>query len=146
VVRSAIAGAGLLTAALLWGPELTAGINHGFHGYRLAGEWVASHTPQDARVLDLKGWGLFYGQRSGYTFAELEAAQRDPGLGWLIAHDSLLIGPWAYCDVIRKTVGGRRPIKSFPEQKQPGVAQVHVFDLRQKVARAESTTSQHGYR
>ena len=44
-------------------------------GYRLAGEWLAdrTHAPEDAKVVDGPAWSLFYGQRAGYTFENLEA-------------------------------------------------------------------------
>jgi hypothetical protein len=112
-------------------------INPGFQGYHAAGNWLSANTPADARVLDLKGWATFYGQRGGYSFGELDQARSDPQLGWLVAHDALLIGPWDYCEVLRQTVAGRDPIKSFPEKRRPGVAQVHIFDLSRKLARSD---------
>ena len=123
----------------MWGKDLRAPLNPGFRGYRLAGDWIAAHTEPEARVLDLKGWGLFYGRRSGYSFANLGSARGDRELRWVLAHDSLLIGPWPYCDLLREVVAGRKPVCSFPERRQPGVAQVHVFDLRPSVARGAST-------
>ena len=115
----------------------SAPINPGYQGYRAAGNWLSLNTPADARVLDLKGWATYYGQRGGYSFGELDQAGSDPNLGWLVAHDALLIGPWDYCELLRQTVAGRDPIKSFPERRQPGVAQVHIFDLSRKLARSD---------
>jgi hypothetical protein len=134
--RATIVGACLATATVCWGADLLAPINPGFEGYHAAGNWLSAHTPAGARVLDLKGWATFYGQRGGYSFDNLEQAPSDPELGWLVAHDALLIGPWDYCKVLRQTVAGRDPIKSFPERRRQGVAQVHIFDLSQKLARS----------
>jgi hypothetical protein len=125
-----------VAATVLFGRALIAPINPGFRGYRQAGEWLAAHTPGDARILDLKGWAKFYGERAGYTFEELAQAEHDPRLGWIVAHDALLIGPWFYCDTVRRLVGDRSPVKSFPEERRPGIAQVHIFELSRKLARA----------
>src|SRR5262249_47939556 len=118
-----------------WWHDLLSPINQGFCGYREAGEWLIDHTPVDARVLDLKGWATFYGRRAGYSFGEIDQAAQDPKLGWIVAHDSLIIGPWDYCKTMRRIVGGRSPVRSFPERRHAGIAQVHIFDLSQKLAR-----------
>ncbi len=142
-VRVAALAACLGMLIVVQGRALGAPINPGFRGYRQAGEWLATHTPHDARVLDLKGWALFYGGRSGYTFDELPAAERDHELSWVVAHDSLLMGPWFYCDTLRRTVGGRSPVQSFPPQKTPGIAQVHIFKVTGPPPRtASSSTSE----
>jgi 4-amino-4-deoxy-L-arabinose transferase-like glycosyltransferase len=135
-IRSAVTVLLLASAAMIWSVGLVAPINRAYRGYRLAGDWIAAHTAPDARVLDLKGWGLFYGQRQGYTFANLEEAKRVRDFRWVVAHDSFLIGPWPYCEALREAVGGRPPLKSFPEIRRPGVAQVHVFDLHPDLVRA----------
>ncbi len=135
---------GCFAAGLLcYGRDLTAPINPGFRGYRQAGEWLATHSPRDARVLDLKGWARFYGERAGYSFDELPQAEHDSGLDWIVAHDALLIGPWYYCATLRRFVGDRAPIKSFPEKHQPGIAQVHIFELSGKLARTGAASAQH---
>jgi hypothetical protein len=136
LARAAIVGACLALGLVFWGADLIAPINSGFQGYHEAGNWLSLNTPADARVLDLKGWATFYGRRGGYSFDELDQARSDPHLGWLVAHDALLIGPWDYCELLRQTVAGRDPVKSFPERRRPGVAQVHIFDLSQKLARS----------
>jgi hypothetical protein len=139
IARTSIVGACLAIGLVFWGPDLVAPINAGFQGYHAAGHWLNLNTPADARVLDLKGWATFYGQRGGYSFGDLGQARGDPHLGWLVAHDALLIGPWDYCEVLRQTVAGRHPIKSFPERRRPGVAQVHIFDLSQTLARSNES-------
>jgi 4-amino-4-deoxy-L-arabinose transferase-like glycosyltransferase len=136
-------GTALLTVCLAacvcyWAPETLAPLNPAFGAYRQAGEWLGANTPSDARILDLKGWATFYGERTGYSFGELNRAAHDPDLGWVVAHDALLIGPWDYCEVIRKAVAGRSPVRSFPERRRAGVAQVHVFDLSTDVPRSAS--------
>jgi Dolichyl-phosphate-mannose-protein mannosyltransferase len=135
----AMVGICLVAGVVLQGRDLIAPINPGFRGYRQAGEWLVANSPRDARVLDLKGWAAFYGKRAGYTFEELAQAEHDPALGWVVAHDALLIGPWSYCDALRRVVGNRSPVKSFPAVRRPGIAQVHVFDVSGKLARAGST-------
>ncbi len=135
----ALIGICLVAGTVLYGRDLIAPVNPGFRGYRQAGEWLAAHSPRDARVLDLKGWATFYGERAGYTFEELAQAEHDPGLGWIVAHDALLIGPWSYCDALRRVVGNRSPVKSFPEERRPGIAQVHIFELSGKLARTGLT-------
>jgi hypothetical protein len=134
--RAVFLGACLVAGLGFWGRETVAPINPAFRAYRRAGEWLGANTPVEARVLDLKGWATFYGDRPGYSFGELEQAMHDPTLRWVVAHDALLIGPWGYCDVIRGAVAGRSPIRSFPEKRQPGIAQVHVFDLSSNVPRS----------
>jgi hypothetical protein len=136
--RTVFVGFCLFACLAVWGRELLTPINQGFQGYRAAGEWLKAHTRAEARVLDLKGWATFYGQRAGYSFAELDQASRDPNLRWIVAHDALLIGPWDYCKTIRKIVASRTPVQSFPERRRPGIAQVHVFDLSQELARSET--------
>jgi hypothetical protein len=126
------------------GRELLAPINASSRGYRQAGDWLASNTPSDCRVLDLKGWATFYGQRAGYSFGEVYQAEKDPELGWIVTHDAHLTGPWYYCAILRKLVGDRKPLVSFPEQRRPGEARVHVFDLRPKVARG-GTPAERGF-
>jgi hypothetical protein len=139
--RAVFLGVCLIAGLGFWGREAVAPINPGFRAYRRAGEWLGANTKKDARVLDLKGWATFYGDRPGYSFGELEAAMHDDALRWVVAHDALLVGPWGYCDVLRKAVAGRSPIRSFPETRQPGIAQVHVFDLSSDVPRSTTADS-----
>jgi hypothetical protein len=139
LLGGALIGTCLGAGTVLYGRDLIAPVNPGFRGYRQAGEWLAAHSLRDARVLDLKGWATFYGERAGYTFEDLAQAEHDPGLGWIVAHDALLIGPWYYCEALRRVVGDRSPVKSFPAERRPGIAQVHIFELSGKLARAGLT-------
>jgi 4-amino-4-deoxy-L-arabinose transferase-like glycosyltransferase len=134
---AAIKAVALGGALLVTGPALTAPIDSGFGGYRLAGKWLASRTSAGERVIDPKGLSLFYAGQPGYTFETLCDGSGDPAVRWLVAHDTLLCGPWDYCGLLRKLVGDRQPIKVFPERRVRGSCQVYVFDLRQ----AEDTTA-----
>nr|WP_303652675.1 glycosyltransferase family 39 protein [Paludisphaera mucosa] len=127
----------LALVAGVWGPQTLAPINADYNGYRAAGDWLAAHAPPDAKVFDLKGWALYYGRRPGYSFADFPAADGDPNLRYLVAHDAFLIGEWPYCQAVRDHVAGRPPIASFPPTRRKGVAQVHVFELTPALARSE---------
>jgi len=122
----------------LWGASTLAPVNESYAGYRQAGDWLEAHTAPDARVFDLKGWALFYGQRPGYSFGDLGRAPGEAGLSWVVAHDAFLIGPWSYCQSIRDLVGDRTPIRSFPETRRKGMSQVHIFELSPGTARSEA--------
>jgi hypothetical protein len=134
-------GCCLVAMVVFYGHALIAPINSGFRGYRQAGEWLGAHTPRDARVLDVKGWASFYGGRAGYTFEDIAQAQHDPALGWVVVHDALLVGPWSYCETLRRLVGNRSPIKTFPEKRLPGTARVQVFELSGMLVRGGSTSA-----
>ena len=129
-LRTGLVSVCLVCLTAVDGRDLLAPINAGSRGYREAGEWLAANTPRDSRILDLKGWATFYGQRSGYSFGEITQAQDDPNLGWIVTHDAHLAGPWFYCQTLRKLVGDRRPIVSFPKHPRPSEAHIHIFELR----------------
>jgi hypothetical protein len=137
-VQATALGASVAAFGSLCGASTLAPLNESNAGYRQAGEWLASHTAPDARVLDLKGWALFYGQRPGYSFGDLDRPPGEAGLSWVVAHDGFLIGPWSYCRAIRDLVGDRAPVRSFPETRRKGMSQVHIFELSPGTARAEA--------
>lgn len=112
-----------------WAPSTLAPLNRAYLGYRQAGEWLEAHSEVDSKVFDLKGWAIFYGRRPGYGFARIGEGVQDRDVRWLVTHDSLLRGPWFYCDIVRNMVQGRKPVVSFPKLPEPGVARVHVYDL-----------------
>jgi len=112
-----------------WSPSSLAPLNRSYLGYRQAGEWLAAHAEADSKVFDLKGWATFYSRRPGYGFARIGEGSQDRSVRWLVAHDSLLKGPWFYCDIVRNMVQGRKPVESFPKRPEPGVARVHLYDL-----------------
>lgn len=118
-------------------PATLAPVNAGFGGYREAGLWlrrdaVAPGSP----VVDVTGWSLYYGQRYGYTFANLGQAPADPGIRWLVAREAHLTGPWTYCQELRDLVDGLEPVKTFPEHVGPRQAKVLVFDLQDRAKQA----------
>jgi hypothetical protein len=122
----------LAALGLWWSPASLAPLNNGYMGYRQAGEWLAAHSDADSKVFDLKGWAIFYSDHPGYSFNRIGEGTQDRGVRWLVTHDSLLTGPWFYCDIVRNMVQGRKPVESFPRQPVRGVARVHVYDLSTK--------------
>jgi hypothetical protein len=138
VAATAAALAALLGA---WVPEIVAPINGGYRGYRQAGEWVSAHAQGDARILDPKGWALYYSGRPGYTFASLADSARDPGVRWVIAHDALLKGPWDYCTYLRQVVGDRKPVWVYPSHPERGTSRVYIFDLAPQLAQSAPPNS-----
>jgi hypothetical protein len=122
--------------AAVHGSALVAPINSGFAGYRAAGAWLAEHVPPEQRVVDVTGWSLFYGRRSGSTFANLIESVADPATRWIVVREAHLHGPWTYCDQLRTLVAGLRPVAAFPEVSQPREAQVYIFD---RLAKPEPT-------
>lgn len=137
LARGLACATGVALIAGAWGPKTLAPINAESVGYRQAGSWLAAHSAADARVLDLKGWAMYYADRPGYSFADYMASGADAGLRYVVAHDAFLIGEWPYCQTIRDRVGSRPPVASFPEHPKRGVSRVHVFDLAPDLARAE---------
>ena len=129
--ETAIRFASLGCFLVLWGPSAVSAIDPGFHGYRQAGEWLASNAHRGDVVLDPKGFSLFYAGRPGYTFATLEQGVHDPKVRWVIGHEALVYGPWDYGKAIRAVVGDRRPVRIFPEKPAHRVSKVYVFDLAQ---------------
>ena len=108
--------------------DLAAPINDRFVGYRGAANYLAEHVPDGERVVDVTGWALFYGQKPGYTFANLVEAQGDPGVRRVVVRDAHLSGPWPYCQRIRQIVGDRKPVASFPANPSRKQSVVFVFD------------------
>jgi hypothetical protein len=137
LVRGAACGAFLLPCGALWAGSTLAPVNESYAGYRQAGEWLERNTAPGAKVFDLKGWALFYGRRDGYSFGDLGRSPAEAGVGWVVAHDAFLAGPWPYCQTVRDLVGDRAPVRSFPEVRRKGMSQVHVFELSPAVARTE---------
>ena len=115
--------------------ELTAPINGQFVGYREAAEYLSAHVPPDAKVVDLTGWSLFYGQRKGYTFANLIEAMGDRSLSRIVVRDAHLKGKWEYCQQIQKLIGDRKPVASYPEHPIGKQSVVFVYDWSDEAAR-----------
>ena len=108
--------------------DLQTPINDQFAGYRGAATYLAEHVPAGERVVDVTGWALFYGDRPGYTFANLVEAMGDRDLTRVVVRDSHLNGPWEYCDRIRHLIGDRKPVATFPANPGPKQSTVFVFD------------------
>jgi hypothetical protein len=126
--------AGLRTAFLagcvaLWAPSTVARIDPGFAGYRQAGEWLATESGAGERVIDPKGFALYYSERPGYTFANVNDWAHDAGVRWVVAHEALIFGPWEYSKAIRDVVDRRHPVRVFPPRPVRGVSKVYVYDL-----------------
>ena len=119
-----IAGLALLALNV---PALVEPVNEGRGGYREAGAWLAEHLPPGARVVDVTGWSLFYGERPGYVFANLDSAPADPDLRWVVVREAHLRGPWGYCERLRGLVEGARPVARFPADPRHGASRVTVY-------------------
>jgi hypothetical protein len=126
----------LVVYACYSAPKLLRPLNHEGMGYRLAGEWLAdsAHAAGDAKIVDASGWSLFYGQRAGYTFANLTAATDDPQARFVVVREAHLLGPWGYCRYFRELVRGRLPIAAFPDHPDKTQSRVFVFDRLQPIS------------
>ena len=120
-----------------FGPRTLANVNEGLGGYRAAGQWLEAHVPAEARVVDVTGWSLFYGQRQGYTFQNLIQAPGDQGARWIVAREAHLQGPWLYCGQLRSLVGGAAPVAVFRGANHRHPTKVYIFDRQ----RASSSTT-----
>lgn len=121
--------------------DLEAPINDQFIGYRYAGGYVLNNVPQDARVVDLTGWSLYYGERQGYTFANLDLAMGDPTLCRIVVRDAHLQGPWEYCQRLKRLIGDRKPILTFPEHPVGKQSLVFVYDWSKEPGRTAQAPS-----
>jgi 4-amino-4-deoxy-L-arabinose transferase-like glycosyltransferase len=113
-----------------WAPALGKPINAGMGGYRSAGAWIAQKVPPGEHVVDVTGWALYYGRHPGYTFANLVAAAGDRDVRWVVVREAHLGGPWWYSRELRRLIGDRRPLKTYPEQAVTGRARVCIYDLK----------------
>jgi len=119
--------------------DLQAPINGQFAGYRQAADYLVEHVPTGAKVVDLTGWSLFYGERPGYTFANLIEAMGDRDLSRVVVRDAHLNGPWEYCAQIHRLIGDREPVAAFPEHPSPKQSIVFVYDWSEEAARSART-------
>lgn len=126
----------LVALALTYRAQITAPINARFAGYRGAAEYLAANVPEGEKVVDVTGWSLFYGDRPGYTFANLVAAKGDPSVRRMVVRDAHLTGPWWYCDEIRTLIGDRKPVASFPANPRPKQSVVFVYDWSDRAEQA----------
>jgi hypothetical protein len=140
-LAGAIMCAAIGTAVVLAGPAALAPIDPGFHGYRLAGEWLSAIAGPGEGMVDPKGFSLFYAGRQGYTFASLGQAAQDQNVRWVVAHEALIFGPWDYSKSIRAIVADRQPVRVFPAKPQRRVSKVYVYDLTQPDHRAAAASA-----
>ena len=115
--------------------DLATPLNGRFSGYRGAAEYLTMCVPEGEKVVDLTGWSLFYSGRPGYTFANLHEAMGDPTVTRVVVRDAHRDGPWAYCEQIRRLVGGRKPTATYPEHPAPKQPVVFVYDWSVEAAR-----------
>jgi hypothetical protein len=92
-------------------------------------------------VADVTGLSLFYGERTGYTFANIIDAPNDPGLRYVVAREAHLKGPWPYCEQIRAVVGDLKPVAIYPENPRKKQARVFVFEKPASVAKGNAATT-----
>ena len=128
---------GLVFAGLIayYRGDLQAPVNDRFVGYRGAADYLARHVPEGEKVVDLTGWSLFYGERTGYTFANLIEAGGDKGLTRVVVRKSHLTGPWIYCHQVRNLIGDRNPVATFPEHPTGKQDPVFVYDWSESALR-----------
>ena len=131
----------LVALTFVFKADLQAPLNSQFAGYRGAAEYLDRNVPKGDKVVDLTGWSLFYGERSGYTFANLIEAMGDRELTRVVVRDAHLNGPWEYCAQIHQLIGDRKPVATFPEHPAPKQSQVFVYDWSpEQVARAAAAS------
>jgi hypothetical protein len=113
---------------LAYAPATLAPVNPGMGTYRAAATWLGTRVREDARIIDVTGWTLFYTGRSGYTFANLSDAPSDPQARWLVAREAHVHGPWDYCEQLRHLIGGREPVAVFRGTSPRHPTKVFIFD------------------
>ncbi len=121
----AVAGFGALHSDRILEP-----INRSFVGYRLAADWLDHQVGEGEKVIDLTGWTQFYGNLTGYSFADAAYAGADQNARYVVAREAHVHGPWLYCRIIRNLIGTEQPIAYFPEHGRAEDARVYVFDRR----------------
>jgi Dolichyl-phosphate-mannose-protein mannosyltransferase len=128
--------AALIGLIVTYKPEIETPINNQFQGYREAGIYLSANVPHDAKVIDLTGWSLYYGERPGYTFANLIEAMGDPSVSRIIVRDAHLEGKWEYCKQIKQLIGDHTPMTQYPEHPTGKQSIVFVYDWARQAALA----------
>ena len=119
VIKTALVG----SCIALWGPSTIAPLDRAFIGYRQAGEWLTTLAGPGEGLIDLKGFSLYYAEKSGYTFATIDEGRQDPKVRWIVTHDAHVNGPWDYsksCGVSSESDGRSEP---FPRKPSRGIAE-----------------------
>jgi 4-amino-4-deoxy-L-arabinose transferase-like glycosyltransferase len=125
----------LAALVVAYKPEIEAPINNQFVGYRYAGGYIEENVPPDEKVVDLTGWSLFYGKRTGYTFANLIEAMGDRSVTRVVVRDAHLQGKWEYCKQLQQLIGDRKPVVTFPLQPEGKQSLVYIFDWSKEPGR-----------
>jgi 4-amino-4-deoxy-L-arabinose transferase-like glycosyltransferase len=99
-----------------------------FNVYWDAGLWLANTATDDAQVLDLTDWSLFFSRRKGASFAQIHEAAADPNIRWVVALKSQTEGASTYAPALRELIGDQPPVVVVPASPQPGQVQVQIFD------------------
>ncbi len=122
-------------------PELDAPINNQFVGYRYAGGYLFENAPPGGKVVDLTGWSLFYGERTGYTFGNLVEALGDKNVKQVVVRDAHLKGKWEYCEQVKQLIGDRKPTVTFPERPEGKQSLVFIYDWSKEPNRTAEAPS-----
>ncbi|APW59062.1 glycosyltransferase family 39 protein [Paludisphaera borealis] len=112
-----------------------------FNVYWDAGLWLANASKDDAQVLDLTDWSLYFSQRKGSSFAQIHEAAVDPNIRWVVALKSQAEGASTYAPALRELIGDRPPVVVVPASPQPGQVQVQIFErvAAPQIARGETS-------
>ena len=120
--------AALMGLVMVYKADLVAPINDQFYGYRGAAAYLKANVPADAKVVDLTGWSLFYGEHKGYTFANLIEAMGDRDVTRVVVRDAHLKGRWEYCQQLKQLIGDHKPVMTYPEHPVDKQSIVFVYD------------------
>lgn len=127
--------AGLACLYANYKADLAAPINDQFVGYRYAGGYIEENVPPGEKVVDLTGWSLYYGKRTGYTFANLIEAMGDPSVSRVVVRDAHLKGSWEYCKQLHQLIGNRKPVVTYPERPEGKQSLVYIYDWSKEPGR-----------
>jgi hypothetical protein len=96
--------------------------------YIATGDWLAQHTCEPERVLDLTDWSLYFSQRPGYNVAHVRDAMSDPNTRWIVVRGPGIEGNWHYDQIVQELIGGREPVALLPIQIGPEQVPVSIYD------------------
>ena len=127
--------------AMIWGllhtPDFIKPIGNDALGYRQAAEFIGPKLQPGEPLADLTGWTPFYADHPGYTFASINNAFSDPNLRYVVVREAHLIGPWDYCQTMKKLTSGATRVAEFPPLtagSKKRVSRVIVFEKPTKIA------------
>jgi hypothetical protein len=99
-----------------------------FAPYREAGQWLASHAANDGKVLDMTNWSIYFSEKSGYAFAQIYDAARDPEIRWVVARAPHMSDSWTFGSTVRSLIGDRKPVAAFPPTSRSREVQILIYD------------------